>query len=217
MRQMKAKGKKMKSEAKIQEGLKFIHQFANAIKQVRIDKNFSDTVAAITRCRKAYGKLILCGMGKAGHIAEKSASTFCSLGFPALFLHPGEASHGDIGIITDQDILIVLSTSGKTREVIETINLARKIGAYRIVGITSHPDSEIRGLSDIIIDMGITKEASLSNGFDLAPTTSTLIMLSILDALALVCADDQGFSFEEYALFHHSGYLGEMAKKKVKK
>jgi len=206
----------MRSSNRIKEGMSFINQFANAIQQVKLDKNFSDVAAAIIQCRLTYGKIVLCGMGKAGHIAEKSASTFCSLGFPALFLHPGEASHGDIGIITDKDVLIVLSTSGKTREVIETINLSRKISVHRIVGITSHPDSEIRGLSDIIIDMGITKEASLKNGFNLAPTTSTLIMLSILDALALVCASDQEFSFGEYALFHHSGYLGEMAKKKSK-
>ena len=207
----------MKPEDRIKTGMAFIQGFAESIKQIQLDKNFSETVDVIINLGAEKGKIVFCGMGKAGHIAEKSASTFCSLGYPALFLHPGEASHGDIGILGEKDILIVLSTSGKTREIIETINLARRLNVGRIIGITSHPDSEIRELSDIIIDMGMIKEASLRNGFNLAPTTSTLIMMSILDAMALVCASEQGFSFESYALFHHSGYLGEMAKKMTEK
>jgi arabinose-5-phosphate isomerase len=148
-------------------------------------------------------------MGKAGIAMRKFSSTLCSLGFSSCYLHPGEASHGDLGILEDDDVLFVASTSGKTREVLEIIELAKNIGVKKIVGITSHFDSPIRDKVEICLDMGEIKEAG---ELGLAPTTSILVMSAITDSIALVASERNGLTKEEYSKYHHGGYLGKVAR-----
>ena len=189
------------------EARRLLDQFAESIKNIEIDSNFDDVVDIIVSCP---GKIITTGMGKAGIAMRKFSSLICSLGFPSTYLHPGESSHGDLGLIGRNDDLLVASTSGKTREVIEIIDLAKKIGPRYIVGITSHKDSPIREKADYIIDMGELQEAG---HLGLAPTTSILVMLALTDCLALTAAKEKGLSAKEYSKFHHSGYLGSVARK----
>lgn len=179
---------------------------ASAILNVPLSSSFTDTIDAILACK---GKVIVKGMGKAGNVARKIASTFCSTGTSACFLHPGEAAHGDLGLIAPGDLLLAFSTSGKTREVLEIIKLARKLDIYKVVAITSHSDAPIRDLVDIIIDMGDIEEPC---ALGLTPSASTAAMLAIGDALALCVMDQRGFSREEYGLRHHGGYLGSKAR-----
>jgi arabinose-5-phosphate isomerase len=133
----------------------------------------------------------------------------CSTGTSASFLHPGEAAHGDLGLLAANDVILAFSTSGKTREVIEMLELAHHFGIDKIIGITSHPDSVIRSLCNIIINMGeITEPCSLG----LTPTSSTTAMLAIGDALALVLMEKKRFTRQQYGLRHHGGYLGQKAR-----
>jgi len=181
-------------------------QFRNAIANLKIDPNFSDIVELMISCE---GKIITTGMGKAGHAMRKFSSLLCSLGFPSAYLHPGESSHGDLGLLSEKDILFVASTSGKTREILEIIDLARNINVKKIIGLTSHPDSPVRKKADIILDMGIIKEAG---DLGLAPTTSILVMMALTDTLALVASEEKGLTREVYGKYHHSGYLGQIAR-----
>ena len=191
-----------------------IKNFAKAINSLEIScPEFSDAVDVIQNCQKSNGKVITTGMGKAGIAMKKFSSILCSLGIPSCYLHPGESSHGDLGLITSNDVLFVASTSGKTREVIEIIDLARNIGVKEVIGVTSHPDSPIREKANVVLDMGELKE---EGHLGLAPTTSILVMLSITDALALIIAEENGFTAKEYSLRHHSGYLHEKALELIK-
>lgn len=185
-----------------------LDEFANAFQKLQLDDNFSAVVNLVIKQRN-HGKIITTGMGKAGIAMRKFASTLCSLGFSAAHLHPGEASHGDLGLITKDDILFVASTSGKTREIIEIVELARNIDVKKVVGITSHPDSPIRDMADYIIDMGMINEAGY---LGLAPTTSILIMIGITDCIALVAAEHANITKEDYSKYHHGGYLGSLAR-----
>ena len=139
---------------------------------------------------------------------RKFSSTLCSLGFSSCYLHPGEASHGDLGLLKDGDILFVASTSGKTREVLEIMELSRGFD-LTVIGITSHLDSPVRERADIVLDMGIIEEAGQ---LKLAPTTSILMMLAITDAVALLASEHKGLTKEEFGRFHHGGYLGKKAR-----
>ena len=180
--------------------------FETALRNVPFDDNFIKAVEALIFCE---GKIITTGMGKAGIAMRKFSSTLCSLGFPSCYLHPGEASHGDLGLIQDKDILFVASTSGKTREVIETVDSAKNLGISKVIGITSHPDSPIRDRSNICLDMASVKEAG---NLGLAPTSSIIVMLAITDSLALVASEEKGITKEEYGTYHHGGYLGAQAR-----
>jgi arabinose-5-phosphate isomerase len=182
-----------------------INAEANALLNIPLDDNFEKAVHTLYNCK---GRVITTGMGKAGHIAKKMAGTLCSTGTPAVFLHPGEAEHGDLGLLHEGDVIIAYSTSGKTREVIEMLKLAHHFCIETIIGITSHPDSTIRTQSSIVIDMGIIKEPCR---LGLTPTSSTAVMLAISDALALVLMEMKQFSREQYGLRHHGGYLGNKA------
>lgn len=194
---------------RVKKANKILNNYVKAIQDIKINSDFSKSIDAIKKCEKNNGRLITVGMGKAGIIMRKFSSTMCSLGIPSYYIHPGEASHGDLGMIGKNDILFVASTSGKTREVLETISLSRNVGIKTIIGITSHIDSPIRKMADIVIDMGeIIEEGHLK----IAPTTSTLVMLSITDCLALIIAEENNFTKEEYAKRHHSGYCGSMAR-----
>lgn len=179
---------------------------AEALRRIPLDDSFEVAVNTLYNCK---GKIITTGMGKAGHIARKIAGTLCSTGTSASFLHPGEAAHGDLGLLAANDVILAFSTSGKTREVIEMLELAHHFGIDKIIGITSHPDSVIRSLCNIIINMGeITEPCSLG----LTPTSSTTAMLAIGDALALVLMEKKRFTRQQYGLRHHGGYLGQKAR-----
>ena len=179
---------------------------AAAIAALRVTPEFEQAVLAL---REAPGKVLTTGMGKAGHIARKFASTLCSTGTPASYVHPGEAAHGDLGLIGVEDCLVAFSTSGKTREVIEMIEMSRHIGLRTLIGVTSHPDSELRTLSDIVLDMGVITEPCPHG---LTPSASTACMLAIGDALALVLMELKDVSRHDFGLRHHGGYLGREAR-----
>ena len=179
---------------------------AEAIKAVEVTPEFEEVVKALRKCT---GKVLTCGMGMAGLAARKLAATLCSTATPAAFIHPGEAAHGSLGLVGPDDCIVAFSTSGKTREVIEMLELARHLGTKTIIGITSHPDSELRNLCDIVLDMGVIEEPC---PLGLTPSSSVAVMLAIGDALALVLIEVKGVSREDYGLRHHGGYLGRKAR-----
>lgn len=179
---------------------------AAAIAAVKVTPDFEKAVLAL---RDSTGKVLTTGMGKAGYIARKFAATLCSTGMPAAFVHPGEAAHGDLGLIGRDDCIVAFSTSGKTTEIIEMLVLGRHLGLKTIIGITSHPDSRLRELSDVILDMGIVKEAC---PLGLTPSASIAVMLAISDAIALTLMELRGITRRDYGLRHHGGYLGRKAR-----
>jgi arabinose-5-phosphate isomerase len=179
---------------------------AEAIASVNITDEFVQTVKAMKACR---GKILTTGIGKAGHIAKKFAATLCSTATPADFIHPAEAAHGDIGLVGANDVLIAFSTSGKSREVIEILELARHLGVAIVVGVTSHPDSQLREYSDFVLDMGEIEEPC---PLGLTPSASMAVMLAISDAIALALLEQKGVTREDYGLRHHGGYLGRAAR-----
>ena len=179
---------------------------ASAISAVELTASFDDAIEAMYLCA---GKIITTGMGKAGFVARKFAATLCSTGTPAVYVQPGEAAHGDLGVIAKGDCIVAFSTSGKTREVLEILTLAKHLDCGLAIGITSHADSDLRSASDIIIDMGaITEPCSLG----LTPTASVTVMASISHALALVLMEKKNVTRRDYGLRHHGGYLGSKAR-----
>ena len=183
-----------------------LEQEASAIRSVKVTPVFEQVVRVLHACQ---GKVVVTGMGKAGLAARKFATTLCSTGTPAAYIHPGEAAHGDLGLIGPGDVLVAFSTSGKTREVIEMLELSRHLGVASVIGVTSHTDSELRGLSDLLLDMGEIGEAC---PLGLTPSASIAVMLAIGDALALALMELKGVTREEYGLRHHGGYLGRKAR-----
>lgn len=179
---------------------------AAAIARVHIDDQFEQAVRTLAACQ---GKVLTTGIGKAGHIARKFAATLCSTATPADFIHPAEAAHGDLGLVGARDVLIAFSTSGKSREVLEILELARHLGVATVIGVTSHPDSELRNLSDFVLDMGIIEEPC---PLGLTPSASMAVMLAISDAIALALLEVKGVTREDYGLRHHGGYLGRAAR-----
>jgi arabinose-5-phosphate isomerase len=178
---------------------------AAAIAAVRVTPAFEQAALAL---RDSKGKVLTTGMGKAGHVARKFASTLCSTGTPASYVHPGEAAHGDLGVVEPEDCIVAFSTSGKTREVLEMLERGRRIGLKTIIGITSHPDSQLRTLSDVVIDMGNIEEPCPHG---LTPSASIAVMLAVSDAIALVLMELKQFSRADFGLRHHAGYLGVQA------
>ena len=192
----------------------FIHRTSQSILALQSqthEDNFSRATYAIAEC---HSKIITTGIGKAGHVARKMASTLCSLSIPSVYLHPGEASHGDSGIITPNDVLIAFSTSGKTREVIEVAQLAKTLGVKCNIAVTSHPDAPLRSVCDIEVNMGLVQEAG---HLEIAPTTSITVMLVIADMLAVIAAEIKGVTLQDYAVRHHSGYLAEACKERLER
>lgn len=185
-----------------------INSFNQCIENLKEHSNdgLSLAIQAMLNCK---GKIITTGMGKAGIAMQKFSSTLCSLGTPSCYLHPGEASHGDLGVVQKEDVLFVASTSGKTREVIEVIDLSRSVNQQPIIGLTSHPDSIIRKKADIVVDMGEIEEAG---SLKLAPTTSIVVMQILTDTIALILSECRNFSKSDYGKIHHSGYLGALAR-----
>ncbi|NLX23580.1 MAG: SIS domain-containing protein [Phycisphaerae bacterium] len=185
---------------------KVLAREAAAITAVKVTPAFEAAVRALYDCR---GKVLTTGMGKAGHVAHKCAATLCSTGTPAAYIHPGEAAHGDLGIVGPEDAIIAFSTSGKTIEIIEMLQLGRHLGLATIIGITSHPDSQLRELADILLDMGVIEEPC---PLGLTPSASIAVMLAIGDALALTLMELKGVTRHDYGLRHHGGYLGRKAR-----
>lgn len=193
----------MNIEQRIQE---ILTREAAAISAVPVSGDYEKAVLALRDCT---GKVLTTGMGKAGHVARKFAATLCSTGTPAAYIHPGEAAHGDLGLVARNDCIVAFSTSGKTKEVIEMLELGRHLGLKTIIGITSHPDSQLRELSDVLLDMGIVTEPC---PLGLTPTASIVVMLAISDALALSLLELKGVTREDFGLRHHGGYLGRQAR-----
>lgn len=179
---------------------------AQAIAAINVDDNFVKSVEILQSCT---GKVLTTGIGKAGHIARKFAATLCSTCTPADFIHPAEAAHGDLGLVDEADVMIAFSTSGKSTEVLEILELSRHLGVAHVIGITSHPDSELRGLADLVLDMGIIAEPC---PIGLTPSASMAVMLAISDAIALALMEAKGVTREDYGKRHHGGYLGRAAR-----
>lgn len=179
---------------------------AEAIASVRVDDDFERAVRTLAACE---GKVLTTGIGKAGHIAHKFAATLCSTATPAAFIHAAEAAHGDLGLVGPKDVLVAFSTSGKSREVLEILELARHLGVDTIIGITSHPDSELRNLADFSLDMGVIEEPC---PIGMTPSASMAVMLAISDAIALALLEVKGVTREDFGLRHHGGYLGRAAR-----
>lgn len=179
---------------------------SDAILNLPINETLFDVVDAISKCK---GKLITSGIGKSGNIAQKVSSSFSSTGTPSFFLHPSDAQHGDLGMIDNNDILLVFSNSGKTKEILELIlsidNLHKK--EVTIISITSDFQSEIGKLSDFSLSIGKTIEICPLN---LAPTTSSIAMLSLCDLLVVLTMENKNFTKEDFIKRHKGGYLGKI-------
>ena len=174
-----------------------------------ISTDFSNAVNEILNCN---GRIVVSGMGKSGHIARKIASTFASTGTPAFFMHPGEASHGDLGMITEKDIVIFFSNSGQSDELLSILPTIKRIGA-KIISISGNGNSELANQSDIHISSAVTKEAC---PLGLAPTASSAVSLALGDALALCVLDLREFTAEDFAKSHPGGNLGKNTLIKIK-
>jgi len=170
--------------------------------QERIDGHFESAVKAIFECK---GRLIISGMGKSGLISQKIASTMASTGTPAQFVHPGEAIHGDLGMITDKDVILIISNSGETMELIQILPAIKKKN-LTVIGLIGRKKSTLAHKSDIFLDTSVEKEACT---LDLAPTASTTATLAMGDALAVSLLEIRGFNEKNFAELHPGGMLGK--------
>ncbi len=168
----------------------------------RLNEQFNVACELIKDCQ---GRVVVTGMGKSGHIANKIAASLASTGTPAFFVHPGEASHGDLGMITPQDIVIALSNSGTTPEILTIVPIVKRMGV-KLISLTGRPDSELANISDAHLDVGVSREACPHN---LAPTASTTAALAMGDALTVAVLQSRGFSADDFARTHPGGVLGK--------
>lgn len=184
-------------------GLAVIETEAQAVFELsqRIDERFEQACTLLLACK---GRVVVTGMGKSGHIANKIAATFSSTGTPAFFMHPGEASHGDLGMITRQDTVIAISNSGFTNEIVTLLPLLKRL-EVPLITMTGNPESTLAKTADVNLDLSIRHEAC---PLGLAPTTSTTVSLVMGDALAIALLQARGFSEEDFALSHPGGALG---------
>ncbi|MDO4707111.1 MAG: SIS domain-containing protein [Porphyromonadaceae bacterium] len=182
-----------------------------AIQSIPPSNNYEQAIRIILeRVHEGQGRLITSGMGKAGQIAHNIATTFSSTGTPAYFLHPSEAQHGDLGMMREGDVLLIISNSGKTREVLELVTLARRLARQvPIILITGKTTSSLAEQVDVCLSTGDPQEVC---PLGLTPTTSTTVMTVIGDLLVVSVMQRIGFSHEQYALRHHGGYLGEKSR-----
>ncbi len=168
----------------------------------RVDKNFEQAVEIILDCE---GRVVVTGMGKSGLIGKKIAATLASTGTPALFLHPAEGIHGDLGMVTRGDTVIALSNSGETEELARMLPSLKRLG-IKIIALTGNPESTLAKNSDVVINVGVKEEAC---PLGLAPTASTTATLAMGDALAVALLNKRGFKEEDFACFHPGGTLGK--------
>ena len=184
---------------------------ALAISKIPVSDGMVEAVKLIySQVHEKSGKLVTSGMGKAGQIALNIATTFSSTGTPAVFLHPSESQHGDLGVIQENDVLLVISNSGRTREIIELIDLAENLRpGIPLIVISSNPEGILAKEADAFIYTGNPKEVC---PLGLSPTTSTTVMTVIGDALVVSMMHKIGFTSEDYAKRHHGGYLGDKSR-----
>jgi arabinose-5-phosphate isomerase len=187
---------------------------ANAILNIPVTDAFDDAVTLIHRhVHKKGGKLVTSGMGKAGEIAQNISTTFSSTGTPAVFLHPSEAQHGDLGVLQPNDVLLLISNSGKTREILELVQLAERLyPGLPLIVITAKEDSGLAESADVTLLTGDPAEVC---PLGLSPTTSTTMMTVIGDCLIVLMMEKIGFTNEQYARRHHGGYLGSKSREQA--
>ena len=201
----------MDEREKLEEARRVFDVEINALQQTRdvLGREFLDILSLITGCK---GRVIITGMGKPGHIARKLAATFASLGTPSFALHPAEALHGDLGMITEQDVVIAISYSGESEEITRILPNIKMIGAS-LVGITGNSVSTLAKMSDYVQVLPAFDEAC---HLKLAPTSSTTVTLAYGDALAVTASEIYGFKEENFGMFHPAGALGKKLIIKVK-
>jgi len=186
-----------------------LQESVNAIEAIPLS-GISEAVELLFECK---GKVVISGMGKAGLVGKKISATLSSTGTPSFFLHPSEAQHGDLGMLSDGDILIAISNSGKTREILETVILSKNlIEDIGVITITSNPESDLALLSDVIVETGAYPELC---PLGMAPTSSTTAMIVIGDIIAMLLMEKKEFGKQSFYLRHHSGYLGSQLKKEL--
>jgi arabinose-5-phosphate isomerase len=188
-----------------------LDQEAEAIRSIPISSEYDEVVELIyEKIHQKGGKIIASGMGKAGHVANHMATTLSSTGTPSLFLHPSEAQHGDLGIIRENDVLLVLSNSGKTREILELVELTHALYAQiPVIIITGNPDGPLARKSKLVLFTGNPDEVC---PLELTPTTSATTMAVISDVLVVLMMKRIGFTSMDYARRHHGGYLGQKSR-----
>lgn len=170
-----------------------------------LDPSVGDAVGELAACVRRGGKVVLAGIGKSYHVAAKAAATFTSTGSPAVLLHPAEAPHGDLGILREGDVALLLSYSGESREIVHLVPFVRR-AKVRVIAITGSRDNRLARLADISIGAGIEREAC---PFNLAPTTSALVTLALCDTLAMLVQEELGFTREAYGRLHPGGAIGD--------
>lgn len=193
------------SASKINELAKQVFDIeANSILRLKdnIGQNFDDAIELLYNCK---GRVIITGMGKSGLIGKKIAATLSSTGTPSYFLHPAESTHGDSGIITREDVIIAISNSGETQELMNLLPLIKRFGV-KMIGMTGKLNSTLANASDIVLDISVEKEACPLNK---APTASTTATLAMGDALAVCLLEKRGFTKEDFLIFHPGGALGK--------
>ena len=195
----------------IEEIRELLSKESKAVAAIPVNDSFIKAIDLIHRhVHQQGGKLISGGMGKAGQIAINIATTFSSTGTPAVFLHPSDAQHGDLGVIQDNDILLLISNSGKTREILELLQLAKQlVRQIPVIVITGNPGTELAQQADVVLHTGNPPEVC---PLGLTPTTSTTAMTVIGDVLVVLMMKKIGFTSEAYAKRHHGGYLGAKSK-----
>jgi arabinose-5-phosphate isomerase len=188
-----------------------VEREAEAVRNIPLSDVYEKAVSLIhSFVHQKGGTLITSGMGKAGQVATNIATTFSSTGTPAFFLHPSEAQHGDLGILRPNDILLLVSNSGKTRELVELVELSRGIVSnIPIILITGNPASELASEATVCLPTGAPQEVC---SLGLTPTTSTTVMMVIGDILVVATMQRIGFSNNDYAIRHHGGYLGSKSR-----
>ena len=204
------------SNTRLRERFKdILRRESEAVAAIPLSDSFAKAVEMILQAVHSNGgKLITAGMGKAGQIAMNIATTFCSTGTPAVFLHPSEAQHGDLGILQDKDLLLLLSNSGKTREILELVELVKAMHPkVPFIVVTGDDKSPLASLADVTLFTGNPPEVC---PLGLTPTTSTTMMTVIGDLLVVGVMEEIGFTVSEYAKRHHGGYLGHKSKETIK-
>ena len=188
----------------ISTGIRVLDIEEAAVKRLKklIVMDFESAVEMLFNCRC---RIMVTGMGKVGIIGRKIAATFASTGSPAYFVHPEEALHGDLGMIVKNDVVVALSNSGETEELMRTVNVIKKIGA-KIISITGDKESTLAKYSDLVLDVSVKREACPMN---LVPTASCIAALAMGDALAIALLEKRGFSPEDYAFYHPGGSIGK--------
>jgi len=188
-----------------------IEREIEGIRNIPVNESIINAVELIHQAVHSQGgKVVISGLGKAGQIGHNIATTLSSTGTPSVFLHPTEAQHGDLGILQENDLLFLISNSGKTKEIVELLPLAKRLFPnLKSIGLTGHPENQLGTMVDICLSTGYPKEVC---PLGLTPTTSTTVMTVLGDLLVVLMMEKINFTKTDYALRHHSGYLGQKSR-----